>query len=64
MEELPTLEQESPGMVPAQGNMPRDSQGEEVVIHMAEEEIGQLLSGRKCSLALAIQNLVETDTVA
>ena len=39
MEELLTLEQESRGTVPIRGDMPGDSQGDEVVIHAAEEEI-------------------------
>ena len=39
MEELPALEQESLGVVLTRGDMPGDMQGEEVVIHVAEEEI-------------------------
>ena len=42
MEGLPALEQESLGMVPTQGDTPGDSQGEEVVVHAAEEEIDHL----------------------
>ena len=42
VEELPTLEHESLGLVPTIGDMPRDSEGEEVVIHVAEEKIDHL----------------------
>ena len=42
MEELPTLEQKSPDTVPAQGDTPKNSPREEVVVHTAEVEIDHL----------------------